>query len=346
MTSINDVAKLAGCSATLVSRVLNDHYGVSDKSREKIKKAINELGYTPNAHARSLVTKRTNTIGVVVDTLCDAYFFNLISGVEEAIDQYHYDVLFCSGKNNAEKKESYIDFFMQERTDGIIIYGSYLKDSALIKKLQKARFPFVLVEYDAGQANINNVLIDNRYGSKLAVDYLVQCGCRHIFHVEGDMTMQASKTREEGYLDAMRKYGDPSMQVKILTSGWSEEQGYDTIKKYLQNNHELPDAFYFSADQSAFGGMKALQEASVSIPDEVMLVGFDDDRPRIYFEKYVPLTTVHQPLYEMGKEAANILLQDIKEKREKKQKRTFSPSLVIRQTTREQTETIREISKV
>ncbi|MGB4658615.1 MAG: LacI family DNA-binding transcriptional regulator, partial [Mobilitalea sp.] len=100
MVSITDVAKKAGCSATLVSRVINNQYGVSDKSRQIIKAAIEELGYTPNSHARSLVLKKTNTIGVVIDTLCDAYFFDLIKGIESEIDKHGYDVLFCSGGNS------------------------------------------------------------------------------------------------------------------------------------------------------------------------------------------------------------------------------------------------------
>ena len=128
MVSITDVAKKAGCSATLVSRVVNNQYGVSEKSRQKIQAAIDELGYTPNGLARSLVLKTTNTIGVVVDTLCDAYFFDLIQAIEEEVGKLGYDVLFCSAGNSTEKKSSYINFFMQERVDGILIYGSALDD--------------------------------------------------------------------------------------------------------------------------------------------------------------------------------------------------------------------------
>ena len=207
MVSITDVAKKAGCSATLVSRVVNNQYGVSEKSRQKIQAAIDELGYTPNGLARSLVLKSTNTIGVVVDTLCDAYFFDLIHAIEEEVGKQGYDVLFCSAGNSTEKKNSYINFFMQERVDGILIYGSALDDKKLITKLARSHFPFALIENDMGSLNVNNILLNNQYGSEVAVDYLFQCGCRNIIHVAGDENRQAARRRQKGYVNTMKKHG-------------------------------------------------------------------------------------------------------------------------------------------
>ena len=336
MVSITDVAKKAGCSATLVSRVVNNQYGVSEKSRQKIQAAIDELGYTPNGLARSLVLKTTNTIGVVVDTLCDAYFFDLIQAIEEEVGKLGYDVLFCSAGNSTEKKSSYINFFMQERVDGILIYRSALDDKKLITKLARSHFPFALIENDMGSLNVNNILLNNQYGSEVAVDYLFQCGCRNIAHVAGDENRQAARRRQKGYLSAMKKHG--ASNIMILQSGWSEEEGYNTLKEFLSTcrKADLPDAFFFSSDQTAYGGMRALLEAGIRIPDDVMLIGFDDDQPRNHNFSYVPLTTVRQPLSDMGKAAVDILISDIKEKKEIKEKKMFYPNLVIRQTTRKE----------
>jgi Transcriptional regulators len=338
MVSITDVAKKAGCSATLVSRVVNNQYGVSDKSRKKIKEAIEELGYTPNGLARSLVLKKTNTIGVVIDTLCDAYFFDLIKGIESEVDKHGYDVLFCSGGNSTEKKNSYINFFMQERVDGIVIYGSNLDDIKFIEKLVTSKFPTALIENDVGQLNANNILLNNQYGSKLAVDYLFKCGCKSIYHVSGDADRQASMRRLDGYIEAMKSHGVTPDETMILESGWTEEQGYQSIKKFLleYGKNKLPDAFYFGSDQTAFGGMKALIECGISIPDDVMLVGYDDDNPRKNDFQYIPLTTIHQPLDEMGKAAIRILINDIDEKKAVKEKIMFYPNLIIRNTTKEE----------
>lgn len=178
--------------------------------------AIDELGYTPNGLARSLVLKTTNTIGVVVDTLCDAYFFDLIQAIEEEVGKLGYDVLFCSAGNSTEKKSSYINFFMQERVDGILIYGSALDDKKLITKLARSHFPFALIENDMGSLNVNNILLNNQYGSEVAVDYLFQCGCRNIAHVAGDENRQAARRRQKGYLSAMKKHGASNIMIISL----------------------------------------------------------------------------------------------------------------------------------
>ena len=141
MSSIQDVARLAGVSKTLVSRVINGQTGVSEKSREKILQAMRELQYRPNGIARSLVLKRTNTIGVALDSLCEPYFFELIEGIEQVVAQTDYDVVFCSGRNSKKLKNRSIQYFAQGRTDGVIIYGSKLDDEEIILQLQKSGFP-------------------------------------------------------------------------------------------------------------------------------------------------------------------------------------------------------------
>jgi DNA-binding LacI/PurR family transcriptional regulator len=335
MVSINDVAKRAGCSATLVSRVVNNQYGVSEKSRKKIQQAIAELGYNPNGLARSLVLKKTHAIGVVVDTLCDAYFFDLFHAIDEEVGKHDYNVLYCSGENDPERKNKYITYLMQGRVDGIIIYGSKLDDSKLIDRLISTGFPFALIEHDIGERNANNIVLNNIYGSKLAVDHLFNCGCSRITYVDGDSENQASCRRLEGFIQAMQAHGIARDKLDILSSGWTEEAGYQTINTFLMNGgvDNLPDAFYFSADQTAFGGLKALQKYNIRVPEDVMIVGYDDDRPRSYDFNYIPLTTIHQPLDVMGKQAVRVLLDDINEKKEQKEKMMYYPSLVIRNTT-------------
>ena len=146
MVTIYDVAKRAGVSKTLVSRVLNNQSGVSPESRSRIKEAMKELHYKPNTLARSLVLQRTNVVGVILDSLTEQYFFDVIRGVEDTVKENHFRVIFCSGRNDRGEKENYIDFFSNGATDGAIIYGSDLDDADLIRKRAEMEFPFVVVE--------------------------------------------------------------------------------------------------------------------------------------------------------------------------------------------------------
>lgn len=333
MASIADVAKLAGCSNTLVSRYINGKSGVSAESGKKIQSAIDHLGYMPNAIARSLVKQHTNMIGVVLDNLCESFYFGLIDGIEDEMEQYGYNVVFCNGMNLREKQESYIDYFMQIRTEGILIYGSYSTYASLIARLKKTQIPFVIIEYDAHDEGVNNIVLDNAKGSEIVVDYLVKCGCRRICHIGETKEIQAARCREEGYLAAMKEHGLGN-QIEIVGSGWSDEEGYDSVNLYLKGHRDLPDALYFSSDQGAFGGIEALSEHGIAIPDECMIVGFDDDMPKKVYKCYRPLTTIHQPLHEMGSGAMRLLVSQIQNQKIDRRRIVYEPTLVVRDTTR------------
>ena len=140
MTSIIDVAKRAGVSKTLVSRAINGQKGVGEESRKRILEAMKELNYIPNSTAKALVTGRTSMIGIILDSLCDSYFFELIKGIQSEVARLNYNVIFCSGENNAKIKEEYIDLFASKRTDGVIIYGSNYDDVELIKRISRSVF--------------------------------------------------------------------------------------------------------------------------------------------------------------------------------------------------------------
>ncbi|MCL2033814.1 MAG: LacI family transcriptional regulator [Oscillospiraceae bacterium] len=336
MASLTDVAKRAGVSKTLVSRVINNQTGVGKESRKRILAAMKEFSYTPNALARSLVLQKTQTIGVVLDTLCEPYFFQLIRGIEDQIAKSSYDVIFCSGHNDYNQKNRYIRFFSQGRVDGVLLYGSNLNDIEVIEQLCWSKFPFVVIENYSEEMDINNIVVDNAYGSKLAIDHLYECGCRRICHVTGDLKVKASLDRRDGYLKALQKKGIPLSEAMVLEADFSTQSGYDAISAFLSDcdGDAMPDAFYFGSDVTAFGGMKALEENGYRIPGDVMAVGFDDDRPPPNFDYAItPLTTISQPLYDMGMSAVDMLLAEIDGAVSQKQKRIFYPSLIVRNTT-------------
>lgn len=333
MANIYDVAKRAGVSKTLVSRVINHQSGVSPESREKISEAMRELKYTPNGVARSLVLQRTFIIGVILDSLSEPYFFDFIEGIEREIAESDYRVIFCSGQSSRKLKDEYIDFFAQGRTDGAIIYGSNLDDVEMIEQRSLAAFPFVVVENDVRGLNVNNVVIDNAYGSRLAVEHLISGGCRTILHVTGAMNVRASIDRKDGYLDTMKEHG---LQPEVLNCNeFGVKEGYRIIEQYIKTRGRdaIPDAIYFGADNTAFGGMMALEDAGISVPGEIKIAGFDDDKPRDITRKLPKLTTLHQPLHEMGRKAVQILIHQLGHPQENKSQIVLQPELVIRDTT-------------
>lgn len=336
MASIYDVAKKAGVSKTLVSRVINGKSGVSERSREKIIAAMEELKFTPSAIARSLVLQKTGIIGVVMDSLCEPYFFDFIRGIENQVEAAGYDVIFCSSRDSAATKQRYIDFFRQGRADGFILYGSSLEDQPLIQQLENAELPFVVVEYDVEELNINNICVDNQQGSETAVNYLVRKGARHICHVTGDLKTKAGLHRKEGYIRAMEQNGLPCSESDVLEGGFSVSAGYQAVAGYLQRHGvgDLPDAFYFGADNAAYGGLMALEDKGIDVPRQVMVVGFDNDTVCIPGRLLKRLTTLAQPMTQMGEAAVKLLVKEIQSPSLKKEKVMFYPELILGETTR------------
>jgi len=334
MANLYDVAEKAGVSKTLVSRVINNQKGVSELSRDKILKAMAELNYIPNALARSLVLKRTHIIGVVLDSLCEPYFFDLIKGIEGAIEESGYNVIFCSANSKMEIKSKQIQFLSQGRTDGIIIYGSNLSDEKLIENLSLSNYPFVVVENEIDRILINNVVVDNGFGAKLAVDHLCSLGCKNIWHITGDLSRKASIDRRNGYVLAMKQKNLTVTENMIIESSFDSKLGYEQMKSIIEDQpNNLPDGIFFGADITAFGALLALQEANILVPDDIKIVGFDNDKPYDIEEKIPGLTTISQPLGQMGRAAVEILIKTISTPGHNKQKIVFYPELIVREST-------------
>ena len=334
MSSLQDVARLAGVSTTLVSRTVNHQSGVSEKSRQKILAAMKELNYEPNALARSLVTRKTQTIGIVMDSQCEPYFFPLIEGMEEVAENTEYNLLFASGRNSVSHKKKAVRYYSQGRADGVILYGSRLDDEEIIQALARNSFPFVVVENTFPALDISNIALDNAFGSAMAVDHLIACGCRSICHVGGDMTFRVSMDRQNGFIAAMQRHGITVDSRMIVQANFQVEDSRRIMKRYLEETPagQLPDAFYCGSDNTAYGTIMALEEKQIHVPEDVMVIGFDDDLPPRDYH-YKPLTTLMQPLRQMGRGAMEELLRQIRNSEAPKQQIVFYPELIVRETT-------------
>ena len=334
MSSLKDVARLAGVSKTLVSRVVNQQSGVSEANRQRILKAMQELNYKPNANARSLVTRRTGVIGVVMDSLCVPYFFPLIRGLEEAANHSAYDLVFASGQSDPLHKQHAIRFFQEGRSDGIILYGSRGDDKELVYSLAKERFPFVIVENTFPELDIDNVSLDNAYGAGLIVEHLASLGCRRIAHLSGSLIVQAAVKRQEGWRSALQRLQLPFDPSLMIPGTFDVSGSYQAMRRYLEETPRemLPDGLSCGSDNTAYGAIMALEEKGLHVPQDMLVGGFDDELPpRDY--RFVSLTTVSQPLTEMARTAFDFLRRRIDAPEEASRSYVFYPSLILRKST-------------
>lgn len=352
MVTIKDIAEHAGVSKSLVSRYINNQKGVSQKSGEKIQAAITKLNYRPNAIARSLVKQQTGVIGVVVDDICSAFIYPLINEIENYIDSLEkdYDVIFCNANNSVIHKEQHIHRLTQGRVDGLIIYGSFVTDDDLIRNLVNSGFPFVLVENDLDNPKINKVVINNRSGARAAVELMLSRGLRNVIHLMGNPEVKISYDRKNGYLDALETYGIEykegmiripdfsNMDINIPSADITYKReffahGYQETKKMIETN-TLPEGLFCASDITAFGAIKALEEHGLKVPDDISIVGFDNENPYLVNYNCDLITTVRQPLEEVGRLAAKRIIECVEAPYDKAKRSVVETELIVRNSTK------------
>lgn len=353
MATIIDVAKKAGVSKTLVSRYLNDQKGVSETSKEKIRKAIKELNYRPSGIARSLVLQKTHTIGVVLDSLCSTFLFKLIAGLEKGATEFdkenQYNLIYCDSNGDINKKQRHIKFLTQGRVDGLIIYGSLVSDDPLVANLAQTPFPFALIENDPYYIDTNKVAIDNIEAAYRATKYLIDLGHKRIAHIGGNRAWRIMSDRAWGYKTALEDHGfsidnerynqyrifpdfDETSDARPLDKKVYFQAGYTAMKQLLALK-ERPDAVFFSSDILAFGALKAMKEANLSVPDDISFFGMDDEKPSDYdCETGYPITTMRQPLFEAGYYCIKNLISCIQSGGVKKERVELHMELIERGT--------------
>ena len=331
MATITDIARQANVSRTLVSRVLNNKPGVSPENRKRILEVIEQNHYTPNGLAKSLVLRKTNTIGVVMDDLCNDFFFQLIAGLQDAAEARDYNILFCSGRRDMAAKLKYVDYLTGGCTDGIIAYGSCHDDEELFRYAAEKSANCVLIESNLSDCTADRILLDNFHGAYAATEHLIRQGRKHIIHVTCDMNYDVGLERLNGFVQAMHDYRMPLGPDSILYADHFEDIACQQMKKRLSAGIR-PDACFAGADKPAFGVLRAAMEAGLSVPADLAVIGFDDDVPDSKDILFPPLSTMRQPLYEMGKAGVTLLLDRIAHPDRETATKTFQAELVLRKT--------------
>lgn len=293
--NIKDVAKKAGVSISTVSRVVNNSKAVRPKTKAKVLEAIEELGYKPNAIARSLKVKNTMTIGIMVPDISNQFYPEVVRGIEDVANMYEYNIFLCNTDLDNDKEIQYFSVLEEKQVDGIIFMGGIISDE-LGKRFKDSGIPIVLIGTDYKE--YPSVTIDNMQASKDVIKYLINKNHKNIAMITGKAYDPIiSGARKKGYKQALEESGLEYREDLIVEGGYRFKSGYEGAKKLLALK-EPPTAIFVSGDEMAIGAMRAALEKDIVIPEELAIVGFDNID--MAGKVYPSLSTVGQPMYEMG----------------------------------------------
>ncbi|KNF09745.1 ribose operon repressor [Gottschalkia purinilytica] len=338
--TIKDIAKLANVSTTTVSRVINNKYeGVGEETRKRILDLVKELGYQPNALARSLVTKRTSSIGLIIPDIINPFFPDLARGVEDIASKEGYSVILCNTDDDPDKEKKYISLLNEKRVDGIIFTGASTHSHEHILELIKSGVPVILMDRRIDYENTFGVFIENFKGGYDATNYLISLGHKKIGCITGPLNTKESEERFNGYKKALKEAGIDFNEDLVIESNYKITGGADAATELLEKQNVT--AIFAFNDMMAYGVYKAAKLLGLKIPDDISVIGFDDVQISQILEP--ELTTVKQPIYDMGAESAKMLITRIKGKKIKKKIIKFKTELIIRESTKDVTKVYEEV---
>lgn len=331
MISIKDIAKELEITPSTVSRALNGKKGVSKELAERILKKCDELGYKQNALAKSLITNKTDTIGIVIPDITSRYYSFVVKGVNTCLEDHGYSLILCNANRSAEIEKRCLDLLLSRRVDGILIISLTANPDELIE-LSSRGIPIVQID-NVITPLLPAVINDNYRGACLLFEHMVKLGCRRIGCLMGKRNTQTSNDRLRAYRDVMAAYQIEVDENLILQIDSTPEDGYRATPEILKHS---PDAVFAINDTTAMGVLRWCMDNDVKVPEEVRLAGFDD--LDIASMIHVPLTTVHQRKTSLGHSAALELLQRIENPDDPERIITLMPSLKVRQSCGEELE--------
>ncbi|OOF59663.1 substrate-binding domain-containing protein [Rodentibacter myodis] len=326
MSTIHNVAKLANVSVATVSRVLNNHPSVSPKTRLVVQNAIEQLGYQPNANAQALAIQNTDTIGVVVTDVTDAFFAILVKAVDKVAEQHRKTILIGIGYHQAEKEREAINTLLRKRCSCLVVHSKALSDEELISYLNKVKGMVIINRVIKGYEN-RCVSLDNQKGTYLATEMLIRCGHKRIAYIGSNHTISDETERKTGYLEALKTYAYPIVEHAITHNAPDFEGGEQAMIDLLSYNKDLTAVVAYN-DSMAAGAISVLNENNIIVPNQFSIIGFDDMPIARYL---IPkLTTVRYPIDLMATYAANLALSLVDETIDTPLAIQFNPTLVRR----------------
>ena len=325
--SLKDIASIVGVSTALVSYVLNNQKQgrISKEIAQKIRDTASKLQYRPNQIARSLKTKRTNTIGLIVADISNPFFAGLARIIEDEADRQGYTVIFGSSDENAVKSQKLIETLLNRQVDGLII--SPPADAEYqIEQLKNQEVPFVLVDRSYPGIETNSVILDNHLATHNAIQHLQDNGFRKIGMINYRTPLFHLLERKRGYLDAVANFQPSADLIREVNVNNDQKEIETAVQGLLSLG---ADAIFFGTNRLATAALKYINNLRLKVPDDIALVGFDETEAFDFFHS--PLTYIKQPLQSMGEMAVNMLLSDIKAKSHT-EKVVMNGELVIRES--------------
>lgn len=329
MATMKDISKKAGVSIATVSAVINKSAFVSPELTERVNEAIKELNYTPNAVARSLKLKSTRTIGMIVTDILNPYYPEMIKGVDDVAVKNNFSLILCNTSNELERFVNYLDLMMEKRVDGLLLAN--ISNQEDLKRVEKTGLKYVLLNRKPPAYDKNYVGINNKLTTELSVKHLASQGRKRIAFFAGDPQISTARERWDGFVSGIRQNGLIIDHSLVFQGNYSQESGYTNARKMMEQAEKLPDAICAASDLIAFGAIKALRESGIRVPQDIAVMG-NDNNP--FTENFiVPLSTIAHPTYEMGKLAMEFLLQMIEDKNEGNHRQIIlTPSLIVRES--------------
>jgi LacI family transcriptional regulator len=343
-TTIKDIAKKTGLSITTVSLILNDKGGrFPPETRQTVNEAARVMDYRPNQLAISLLTRQTCTIGLIIPDISNVFFSELAKGVEDQCRGSGWTVIFCNSNDEFLLEKQCVRTLADRRVDGVIIVMSAesfgAKNEECLADLRASGVPVILVDCFNDSSDFSTMTIDNAEGSRLAMRHLIGLGHRRIGCITGPQQIGTNRQRLAGCLESLAEERITPDNALVYEGDFRYHGGYEGTLRLLETAGR-PTAIFCHNDMMAFGAAHALRDAGLVIPHDISLMGFDD----IFFSRFmdVPLSTVVQPIYQMGQEAGKILLEEITGKENAKQRRVYTPRLAIRESTAPPANSVRE----
>jgi LacI family transcriptional regulator len=329
MATIRDVAKLAGISVSTVSRYLNKTGYVNVDTERNIKNAIEKLNYTPSVVARGLAGKSTRTFALILPDITNPFFPGLARAVEDVASTYGFTVIFCNTDGQDGKEKNYIDVLKSKNVDGIIFASNTLGQEA-VDKLSAYNIPFVCLDRAPTNKACSIVRSNNREGGKLAVKHLLESGCKKIAHIYGPQHLIPAKERLAGYEESVRMFDwfSPSLMVP---GDFGIDSGLKATEVLMQRHPDI-DAIFAGNDLMAVGALKALHRMGIKVPEQVAVCGFDGINMTEITEP--ELTTIAQPIYDMGAMVSRILIKKIEGTLEEERIYELDVTLIPRESTK------------
>lgn len=328
--TLKHIAESLGLSTMTVSRAINNRSNVDKKTKARVLNKARIMGYTPNHIAKSLVSKKTFTIGVVVPEIAHSFFANAIQGIEEVTFEDNYQLILTHSAEQQDREQYALQTLQAKRVDGILVSSAeHVHDYQIYKDILHSDTAFVFFDRCVEEIGASCVSVDDQAGAFNVTQHLVDHGYTRIAHLRGPQSLSIGKARLEGYKKALIKNGIPIDDSLIIESGLHEKAGYEAMATLLERHGKHPVRAVFAVnDPAAFGAMDAIYDHGFTIPDDIAMVGFSDDIRANLMRS--PLTTVRQPAYQLGKRAAQKLISLIENGEEPAENIELQTTLKIR----------------